>query len=279
MDNALKKINILSDDVLNSHQDSGFSVIDRRTLLKRSLLGAVIGSLGIGSLALKAVETKGDVLDWNYTGSKGPDNWGQLSDAYTLCSSGTEQSPINLTEATGVLPASLTLNYQATPLTIKNNGHTIRVDYATGSTMLLDDVPFDLKQFHFHAPSEHLENGQAAAMEVHFVHQNSETKALAVIGVFLKVGDRNDALQPIWNQMPQRAGVRKTLRGSTFNAASLLPANMDKFYRYSGSLTTPPCSEAVTWLVMKEAITVSPQQVAHFIQTVMLVLCSPSGLY
>ena len=262
MNNHLEEINAPSDGVPNSHQDSGFRVIDRRTWLKRSLLCAVVG---IGGLPIKAAS--GDSLDWDYTGSKGPDSWGQLSNAYTLCSSGTEQSPINLTK-TAIQPASLTLNYQATPLTIKNNGRTIRVDYAAGSTMQLDDVVFELKQFHFHAPSEHLENGQAAAMEVHFVHQNMETKALAVLGVFFKVGDRNDALEPIWSQMPQRAGVQKTLRGNTFNAASLLPANRDEFYRYSGSLTTPPCSEPVTWIVMKQAIAVSVQQVARFTQAI-----------
>ncbi|MEM1253219.1 MAG: carbonic anhydrase family protein [Cyanobacteria bacterium P01_H01_bin.21] len=261
----LKKLNASSDQLLNLHRDSDSRVINRRTLLKRSLLGAIICPLGIG--ALKAAKASGDSLDWGYTGSKGPDAWGQLSNAYTLCSSGTEQSPINLTQ-TAVQPASLTLNYQATPLTIQNNGRTIRVDCAAGSMMQLDGVLFELQQFHFHAPSEHLENGRAAAMEVHFVHQNLETQALAVLGVFFKAGDRNEALQPIWNHMPQQAGIRKTLRDSNFNAASLLPTNREEFYRYSGSLTTPPCSESVTWIVMQQAITVSVQQVARFTQAI-----------
>lgn len=225
-----------------------------------------MGSLGIGGLTLKVAKANGDSLDWGYTGSNGPDNWGQLSKAYTLCSSGTEQSPINLTK-TAVPTASLTLNYQATPLTIKNNGRTIRVECAAGSTMQLDGITFELQQFHFHTPSEHLENGRSAAMEVHLVHKNPDTQALAVLGVFFKEGDRNEALQSIWSQMPQRAGVQKTV-GSTFNAASLLPANRNEFYQYRGSLTTPPCSEAVTWIVMKEAVTASPQQVDQFVQAI-----------
>ena len=258
-----KKLNTSSDEIADGHQDSDFRVIDRRTLLKRSLLGAVVG---IGGLTLKAANANGESLDWGYTGSKGPDSWGQLSKAYTLCSSGTEQSPINLTKTAGQ-PASLILNYQATPLTIQNNGRTLRLECAPGSTMQLDGTTFKLQQFHFHAPSEHLENGRSAAMEVHFVHQNPETQALAVLGVFFKEGDRNTALQSIWSQMPQRVGGQKTL-DSPFNAASLLPATRDKFYRYRGSLTTPPCSEAVTWIVMKEAVTVSPQQVEQFVQAI-----------
>lgn len=244
--------------------------MSRRALLRYSLLGVAAGSLGIGRLdaIVKSANSSGNKLHWGYTGDVGPDHWGELSDTYAVCTKGSEQSPIDLTKAIHGERPSLILDYQATPLKIKNNGRTIRVDYAPGSTIRLDGERFDLKQFHFHAPSEHLDNGTPTAMEIHFVHQNSETRAFVVIGVFLKEGALNTALQQIWDYMPESAGAQTNVQDRSFNAALLFPANTEQFYRYHGSLTTPPCSEAVTWVVMKEAITVAPVQVERFIQAI-----------
>ncbi|ESA33000.1 carbonic anhydrase [Leptolyngbya sp. Heron Island J] len=251
-----------------SFQTSG--VINRRILLRYSLLGIAAGSLGIGRLdaIVRSAGDSGDKPYWGYTGDAGPDRWGELSDAYATCTTGSEQSPIDLTKAIHGEQPSLSLDYQPTPLKIKNNGRTIQIDYAPGSTIRLDGERFELKQFHFHAPSEHLENGIPAAMEVHFVHQNAETQAFVVIGVLLREGTMNTALQQIWNYMPDSAGVQTTVQNCSFNAMSLFPTNTEQFYRYHGSLTTPPCSETVNWIVMKETITVSLLQVDRFIQAI-----------
>ena len=264
------ELNYTNPDVLqDSLQTSETRVMNRRALLRYSLLGIAAGSLGIGRLdtILKSADSSGNKLHWGYTGDTGPSHWGELSDAYTVCTNGSEQSPIDLTKAIHGERPSLSLDYQNTPLKIKNNGRTIRVDYAPGSTIRLNGERFELRQFHFHAPSEHLDNGTPAAMEVHFVHQNPETQALTVIGVLFKEGVPNTALQQIWNYMPEAAGIQTNVQDS-FNAASLLPANTEQFYRYQGSLTTPPCSEAVNWIVMKEAVPVAPIQVERFVQAI-----------
>ncbi|MBT9312985.1 carbonic anhydrase family protein [Leptothoe kymatousa TAU-MAC 1615] len=243
--------------------------MDRRAVLKYSLLGLTASSLGMGSLQsiVKAAEGNGKKPSWGYTGAAGPESWGELSDEFAICSTGTSQSPINLTSAVDADLTSLSFDYQDTFLAIVNNGHTIQANYEPGSTLQLDGQSFELKQFHFHAPSEHIENGVPTAMEVHFVHQNPDTGALAVIGVFLKEGRLNQALQPIWSRMPKTTGGQKTL-DTGFNASSLLPGDASQFYRYYGSLTTPPCSEVVNWIVMKEPISVSRIQVARFIQAI-----------
>ena len=244
--------------------------MNRRAFFRCSLLGVAASALKVGRLdaIVKAAGSAGDKSHWGYTGDTGPDHWGELSDAYATCTTGSEQSPINLTKAIHGQKTFLKLDYQTTPLTIKTNGRTIGVDYAPGSTIRLDGERFELKQFHFHAPSEHLENGTPAAMEVHFVHQNPETRAFAVIGVLLKEGTRNTALRQIWDYMPESAGIQTNVQDRSFNAISLFPANTEQFYRYHGSLTTPPCSEVVTWVVMKEAIPVAPMQVDRFIQAI-----------
>jgi carbonic anhydrase len=199
---------------------------------------------------------------WSYSGSDGPSNWGKLSTAYSLCKSGEQQSPINLTAASQAELATLTANYRSTPLVILNNGHTVQVNYAPGSTMEVGHSVYNLLQFHFHTPSENTVNGQAFPMEVHFVHK-SRDGLLGVLAVMFKTGKKNIALQEIWNHLPKSAGGAQNISNVAVNGLDLLPTHKE-YYRFVGSLTTPPCSEKVQWHVLKDSIEASSEQINAF---------------
>ncbi|MER1968311.1 carbonic anhydrase [Castellaniella sp. GW247-6E4] len=198
---------------------------------------------------------------WGYGGAQGPAHWGGLSPDFTVCEQGRNQSPIDIRSAVTAKLPPLRTHYTSGPATIVNNGHTIQVNFAPGGILGLDGEDFELKQVHFHAPSENTIDGRSFPFEAHFVHADAKG-ALAVIGVMYETGAANEALAPIWAELPGQAGPVRAL-SQAVDAARLLPATMG-YYRYSGSLTTPPCSEGVRWLVLKTPLTVSAEQVAAF---------------
>ena len=208
----------------------------------------------------KKLETHGGA-HWTYDGEAGPESWGDLSADFKVCSLGMEQTPIDLKSTimaeTGLVEAS----FQQMPLTILNNGHTIQVNCAPGSRTLISGQTYDLLQFHFHHPSEHLLSGRAFDLELHFVHKSAAGR-LAVLGVFIRAGKENAALAPIWAAMPREAG-EPLPTGTNIEPAALLPVDR-KYFRYKGSLTTPPCSEGVLWTVFKEPIEASVDQIRQF---------------
>ena len=198
---------------------------------------------------------------WSYGGADNPTQWGELDNNFELCKTGTKQSPINLEGATQGEPSSLVFNYQDTPLTVVNNGHTIQINYAPGSTAEVEGETYELLQLHFHTPSEHEIGGKAFPMELHLVHRNAAGK-LAVVGVMMAQGVKNSTIEQIWAHLPT-TNQTLTVKDVTVNAADLLPANK-AYFSYLGSLTTPPCSEQVKWQVLKEPIAVSSEQIAAF---------------
>jgi carbonic anhydrase len=216
---------------------------------------------GHGAAAGKAAGH--DAVHWGYGGAGSPDKWGTLEADFRVCSLGMEQSPINLSGPTKAQLATVVPSFAEMPLTILHNGHTIQVNCAPGSKSMIDGQQFDLLQFHFHHPSEHVIDGKPAAMELHFVHRNAAGN-LAVLGVMMEAGADNKALAPIWAAMPMAAGPAQTT-GTIVAPAELLPAKRE-FWRYQGSLTTPPCSEGVLWTVFRDPIQMSPAQVAKFAQ-------------
>ncbi len=238
--------------------------MNRRQLLKKGLVavtGIATSSL-FGCSTLTSATKENGKSHWGYIGEKGPENWGTLSSDFDVCQSGISQSPVNLESAVDADLPDLKINYKDSPLRIVNNGHTIKVNYQPGSFLTLDGEPYELLQFHFHHPSEHKVEGVALPMELHLVHK-SQKGALAVIGVFMKQGEVNPALQKIWQAMPMKESREKTISNVNINASDLLPEDRD-YYRYFGSLTTPPCSETVNWIVLKEPVEISSPQVNKF---------------
>ncbi len=184
-----------------------------------------------------------------------PDAWGET------CTTGTEQSPVDLTGATSEDLADIDFDYQPSEVVLSNTGHTIQAGYGSGSAIGVDGTWYDLVQFHFHAPSEHTIDGEQAAAELHLVHQDDDGN-LAVVGVLVEEGDANDAVAPVLEDLPDDEG-EQTEPETQVDADGLLPEEHLTF-RYDGSLTTPPCSEGVRWMVMTSPVTWSSEQLAAF---------------
>ena len=219
-----------------------------------------------GHDAEPAQEGHGGAVHWDYAGRTGPDYWGDLSLDYTTCIDGSAQSPIDIKEPRLADLEDIRFHYNPALLTVVNNGHTIqanygRTDQGDGGSMVVGGREYELLQFHYHRPSEHTVNGHQAAMEMHLVHKDADG-GLAVIGVLLEPGAYNEAFAPIWDVMPSTADTEVTMHG-LFDINDLLPQDRRTF-RYPGSLTTPPCSEGVQWLLMKTPVSVSTTQVDAF---------------
>ncbi|EIJ32930.1 carbonic anhydrase [Thiothrix nivea] len=218
-----------------------------------------------GALLLSsAVANAEQAAHWTYEGAEGPEHWGELADAYKECAIGKNQSPVNLDSKAEVEAelSPLTLAYQAGGNEVLNNGHTIQVKYEPGSTLTLDGHDYELKQFHFHSPSENQFDGKNYPMEAHLVHADKDGN-LAVVAVMFEEGaEANAGLKQFWPQMPKEADNTVALTDKV-DVSALLPADHD-YYRFNGSLTTPPCTEGVTWLVMKQPVVATADQVKIF---------------
>lgn len=202
---------------------------------------------------------------WGYTGHEGPENWGELDSAYALCAGGKNQSPVNIIDAVEAKLPPLKTAYSGKATEILNNGHTVQANFPAGNFLTVSGHRFELKQVHFHTPSENHVDGQEFPLEAHFVHADAEGN-LAVIAVMFKEGAENVALEKLWHEMPMHGGEHHSLKVS-LAAAELLPSDK-AYYRFSGSLTTPPCSEGVWWQVMKSPLTISKEQVEKFAHSV-----------
>ena len=218
----------------------------------------------IAFVSMTSIATADEKAHWGYSGHEGPEHWGALDPAYALCAEGKNQSPIDLK---GMIESDLppiAINYKPGGNEIVNNGHTIQVNYSPGSTIKVNGHAFELKQFHFHSPSENKIQGQSYPMEAHLVHADKEGN-LAVIAVMFKTGEKNAALEQVWAYMPDNAGAKDAL-SKRIDANTLLPHNHG-YYRFNGSLTTPPCSEGVWWLLMKDLQIASKEQIQKFAKT------------
>jgi len=221
-------------------------------------------SIAIVGLLSSATAFSAGKAHWGYSGHEGPEHWGDLAPEYSTCSSGKNQSPINLTKMIeGDLPA-LKVDYKVGGNEVVNNGHTIQLNYAAGSMISVGNHTFELKQFHFHSPSENTIEGHSYPMEAHFVHADKAGN-LAVIAVMFKPGKHNAELEKAWEHMPHEAESKNELNNMV-DANVLLPHD-HAYYRFNGSLTTPPCSEGVNWYVMKYFDTASQEQINKFTHT------------
>jgi carbonic anhydrase len=230
----------------------------KKNHVKKAMLLLAIGV----ATTLSTPVLAGDVAPhWGYGGAENPSQWGSLSKDFALCESGRDQSPINIKNAVESTPSKISFDYKPSPLVVVNNGHTIQVNYAEGSTVTIDGEKYALVQFHFHTPSEHEINNKAAAMELHLVHRNEAGK-LAVVGVMLTKGKASSLIAEVWKNIPA-AGKTNTVSNIMIDATKLLPSSK-AYYSYAGSLTTPPCSEGVKWNVFVEPMTISEEQIEAF---------------
>lgn len=198
---------------------------------------------------------------WSYDGDTGPANWGNLNTEYSLCETGKNQSPINITQAIKASLSELNFDYVADVASIKNNGHSIQSNIADGSSVMINGKEFNLLQFHFHSPSEHHVNGNNYPLEVHFVHADKDMN-LAVVGVFFEESsEENTVFKDILKMAPKKEGEKKVKKSIDYK--NLIPKDKS-YYRLNGSLTTPPCSEGVTWVVMKDIQPISKKQVDKY---------------
>ncbi|MCT4702045.1 carbonic anhydrase family protein [Enterobacteriaceae bacterium H20N1] len=200
---------------------------------------------------------------WSYEGAESPEHWSETGPENQLCKSGMNQSPVNIDATVKAHITPLKASYMDSPVTLLNNGHTIQAGFAPDAkdTLIVDGAPYQLEQLHFHAPSENTIHGKHYAMEMHLVHKNAQGE-IAVVAVMFETGEANSELDKLWRNMPAKADESFGLR-QKIDVNKLLPKELSH-YRFSGSLTTPPCSEGVRWLVMKHPVMLSEQQLHQF---------------
>jgi carbonic anhydrase len=199
---------------------------------------------------------------WLLAGAHGPKHWGSMQADYSTCKLGHQQSPIDIRATKKEKLPALEFAYQPSPLKIIDNGHTIQVNYAPGSSVTIGGVRYDLLQFHFHKPSEERINGRDYPMVAHLVHKNAEGK-LGVVAVLFKQGAENPLVKTLWDALPTEKGQQQEPAGASIDIASLLP-KAQGYYNFPGSLTTPPCSEEVNWFVLKQPVEMSAAQLKRF---------------
>lgn len=208
----------------------------------------------------ETAETTAPAPDFSYEGATGPASWGDLRPEWSLCATGTEQSPIDIVDPADTDLPDPQAAWNESPLAVTHKGLTIQVDFPEGGTTTVGDNSWNLVQVHFHAPSEHTVAGQQYPADAHFVHADDEGN-LAVLGVFFEEGAASEAWGPILANVPTTAGETITVDGTMIDPATLLPADLT-YVRYDGSLTTPPCSEGVAWHVVLDPIELSSEQIA-----------------
>jgi carbonic anhydrase len=201
------------------------------------------------------------VPHWSYEGEAGPVRWSKLNPAWAKCDSGTRQSPIDIRDGIKVDLETVAFNYKPSYFNVVDNGHTVQVNVGTGNSISLTGRSYELVQFHFHRPAEERIDGRGFEMVAHLVHKDAEGR-LAVFAVLIESGSPHGLVQTVWNNLPLEKNdpLMPTI---TLDVNQLLPQRRE-YYTYMGSLTTPPCSEGVLWIVMKEPIQVSAQQIGIF---------------
>jgi carbonic anhydrase len=234
--------------------------IDRRMLLRGAIACACCMKAGV-VIASDTPAHGSAAAHWSYEGDGNPGQWGELQPDFKMCQLGLEQTPIDLSNGIKGDVGSVEYDYKPLALRILNNGHTIQVNADPGSACVIGGTRYELLQFHFHHPSEHLLAGKSFDLECHFVHR-SDAGALAVTGVFIRPGAANPALKSLFDSMPAKESPEARVN-STIDIAAVLPKN-GGYFRYMGSLTTPPCSEGLTWTVHKEPLEASAEQIQKF---------------
>ena len=232
--------------------------------MKRFFDGFLVMIVGAGFAGFAGPSLGAEPPTWSYAGNTGPTKWAKLNKEYQLCNAGTMQSPIDIADKEvrkGDLPALL-FNYKPSPLRIVDDGHMIRVNYAPDSWVTVNGKRYELVSIEFHKPGEGKVNGKGHEMEANLIHKAQDGKVL-VIAVPLDPGAENPVVKSIVANLPASKGSEQAVNAVSINALGLLPKDKD-YYMYTGSLTSPPCTENVIWYVLKKPATLSADQMARF---------------
>ncbi|MBF0108862.1 MAG: carbonic anhydrase family protein [Magnetococcales bacterium] len=244
-----------------------------------AVLGMIVSAWVAGALEAGDHQQQGGGhgggAHWGYSGAEGPEHWGTMG--FPLCSSGKNQSPIDIGAAASGDLDEIVFRYTPSPIQVKNNGHTVQFDLKGGSFITVGGKRFDLVQFHFHSPSENTVQGKVFPMEVHLVHK-SEAGELAVVGILMNAPEGGQGTEQgkgavahggggawdlVMGALPAASGLGLTSE-TTIDVLQLLPHDRKSYYHWMGSLTTPPCTEGVRWFLMKEPVTISASQLSRF---------------
>jgi carbonic anhydrase len=231
-------------------------------MMSRLLLMILLLIVGIGTGWAADEPT---LSHWGYEGEESAVHWGMRSSAYMACEAGSHQSPIDISMPRPAQQQErLVFHYRSGLVQALDNGHTIQVNVPTGNELHLNGRTYNLSQFHFHDPSEHHVDGRTYPMEIHLVHRDRKGHVV-VIGLLVEMGSPNQSLADIWAMLPMKAGELGAEH--PFNPQDLIPSDSHHF-SYHGSLTTPPCTEGVQWIVLRDPISMSTQQIAQFVSII-----------
>jgi carbonic anhydrase len=238
---------------------------------KRHLAGLTAVAVMVASVSVLALPLSSDnwasTPHWSYAGKNGPSHWSAMDPHFVVCGNGKAQSPIDLEsrDAKTGKADEFHIDYEKGAVALVNNGHTVQANVSDAKdTVLFDGDTYRLAQFHFHSPSEHTTDGTRFPLEIHFVNQDGR-KRVVVVGVMVKLGKPNESLASVLKALPATAkeAPKDTRPPITVDLGSILPP-VHKAFVYAGSLTTPPCTEGVHWIVLKEPIQMSNDQIASF---------------
>ena len=234
----------------------------QKTLPRPALRHALRGSTATGTSGTGTRKGNGHHGDWSYTGERGAERWGEISAEYAVCAQGKQQSPIDIKDGARLDLDPIEFSYSPAPLRVIDNGHTVQVNVDEGRYIVVLGKRYDLKQFHFHKPAEERIGGRSYDLVAHLVHRDVDGR-LAVVAVLFDAGSENPFIRRLWPYLPLESGVETRLPSVKVELDKLLPDDK-AYYTYMGSLTTPPCTEGVQWIVMKNPVSISPEQVAVF---------------
>ncbi|UXH77322.1 carbonic anhydrase [Roseateles amylovorans] len=216
------------------------------------------GKAATAAVAASAAKSE---IRWGYTGDGAPDRWGQLTPEFRQCAIGTRQSPIDIRDTIRVDQEKIQFDYRPSKFAVVDNGHTVQVNVAPGNVIEIMGRRYELQEFHFHRPSEERINGRQYDMVAHLTHKDADGR-VAMISVLLERGQDQSLIQTVWNYLPLE-------KGDTYEAPvpidlnQLLPKDRG-YFTYMGSQTTPPCTEGVLWMVFRQPVQLSTQQIAIF---------------
>ena len=253
--------NRIASKMAELHKENEARAKAQQTQVKRSASGtpAHATTNAAGAATEPAMMMHG--VPWSYDGDGGPQRWGKIDAANAKCETGERQSPIDIRDGIRVDLDPVVFEYKPTRFNVVDNGHTIQVNVGSGNSISILGHRYDLVQMHFHRPAEERVNGAGFDMVAHLVHKDVDGK-LVVIAVLIQQGKPNSLVQTIWNYMPLEKNDTVQPPG-TIDLNQILPAGRG-YFTYMGSLTTPPCTEGVLWVVFKDPIELSSEQIGIF---------------